>query len=81
MASRLTAGQPGGTNFRNADLATLCLPRLKWHFSVSFNPDGSLLATGDVDGKICLWRDGQQVLITKGHAGWIGPSLQSHGKR
>jgi len=44
--------------------------------SVSFNPDGSLLATGDVDGKICLWRvvDGQQVLTLKDMPVGFGPS-------
>ncbi|WP_404783137.1 NB-ARC domain-containing protein [Altericista sp. CCNU0014] len=63
-----------GVNFRNADLATSVFAEtLSSVVSVSFNPDGSLLATGDVDGKICLWRvvDGQQVLTLKGHTGWI----------
>jgi len=53
-------------------IGNLCVCRdLKWHLSVSFSPDGSLLATGDVNGKVCLWRvvDGQQVLTWKGHAG------------
>lgn len=41
--------------------------------SVSFNPEGSLLAIGDLDGKLCLWRvaDGQPVLTLHGHDGWI----------
>jgi WD40 repeat protein len=63
-----------GVNFRNADLATSVFAEtLSSVVSVSFNPDGSLLATGDVDGKICLWRvvDGQQVLTLTGHTGWI----------
>jgi WD40 repeat protein len=63
-----------GVNFRNADLATSVFAEtLSSVVSVGFNPDGSLLATGDVDGKICLWRvvDGKQVLTLKGHAGWI----------
>lgn len=63
-----------GVNFRNADLATSVFAEtLNSVVSVSFNPDGSLLATGDLDGKICLWRvvDGQQVLTLKGHMGWI----------
>ncbi|WP_199321945.1 NB-ARC domain-containing protein [Leptolyngbya sp. FACHB-321] len=63
-----------GVNFRNADLATSVFAEtLSSVVSVSFNPDGSLLATGDVDGKICLWRvvDGQQVVTLKGHTGWI----------
>ncbi|MBD2102805.1 NB-ARC domain-containing protein [Leptolyngbya sp. FACHB-261] len=63
-----------GVNFRNADLATSVFAEtLSSVMSVSFNPDGSLLATGDLDGKICLWRvvDGQQVLTLQGHTGWI----------
>ncbi|MBD2057508.1 NACHT domain-containing protein [Oculatella sp. FACHB-28] len=63
-----------GGNFRNADLATSVFAEtLCSIMSVSFNPDGSLLATGDLDGKICLWRvvNGQQVLTLQGHTGWI----------
>ena len=63
-----------GVNFRSADLATSVFAEtLSSVMSVSFNPDGSLLATGDTDGKICLWRvvDGKQVLTLKGHTGWI----------
>jgi WD40 repeat protein/transcriptional regulator with XRE-family HTH domain len=61
-------------NFRNADLATSVFAEtLSSVMSVSLNPDGSLLATGDLDGKLCLWRvvDGQPVLTLQGHAGWI----------
>jgi hypothetical protein len=61
-----------GVNFRNADLATSVFAEtLSSVVSVSFNPDGSLLATGDLDGKICLWRvvDGQQLLTLQGS--WI----------
>jgi WD40 repeat protein len=63
-----------GVNFRNADLATSVFAEtLSSVMSVSFNPNGSLLATGDLDGKICLWQvvDGQQVLTLKGHRDWI----------
>jgi WD40 repeat protein len=63
-----------GVNFRNADLATSVFAEtLSSVVSLSFNSDGSLLATGDLDGKICLWRvvDGQQVLTLQGHTGWI----------
>jgi WD40 repeat protein len=63
-----------GVNFRNADLATSVFAEtLSSVVSVSFNPDGSLLATGDLDGRICLWQvvDGQQVLTLPGHTGWI----------
>jgi WD40 repeat protein len=61
-------------NFCNADLATSVFAEtLSSVMSVSFNPNGSLLATGDLDGKICLWRvvDGKQVLTLQGHTGWI----------
>ncbi|MBI4779690.1 MAG: NACHT domain-containing protein [Oscillatoriophycideae cyanobacterium NC_groundwater_1537_Pr4_S-0.65um_50_18] len=63
-----------GVNFRNADLATSVFAEtLSSVMSVSFNPDGSLLAIGDLDGKLCLWRvaDGQPVLTVQGHEGWI----------
>jgi WD40 repeat protein len=63
-----------GVNFRNADLATSVFAEtLSSVVSVCFNPDGSLLATGDTEGKICLWRvvDGQQVLTLQGHTSWI----------
>ncbi|AFY91095.1 WD-40 repeat-containing protein (plasmid) [Chroococcidiopsis thermalis PCC 7203] len=63
-----------GVNFRSADLATSVFAEiLSSVVSVSFNPDGSLLATGDTEGKICLWRvvDGQQVLTLKGHTSWV----------
>ncbi|MBD2681747.1 MULTISPECIES: NB-ARC domain-containing protein [Nostoc] len=63
-----------GVNFRNADLTTSVFAEtLSSVMSVSFNPDGSLLAIGDLDGKIYLWRvvDGQPVLTVQGHAGWI----------
>ncbi|QLE44647.1 hypothetical protein FD723_03760 [Nostoc sp. C052] len=63
-----------GINFRNADLTTSVFAEtLSSVMSVSFNPDGSLLAIGDLDGKIYLWRvvNGQPVLTVQGHAGWI----------
>lgn len=63
-----------GVNFRNADLATSVFAEtLSSVMSVSFSPDGSLLATGDLDGNICLWRvaDGQPLLTLQAHTGWI----------
>jgi len=63
-----------GVNFRNADLATSVFAEtLSSVMSVSLNPEGSLLATGDLDGKLCLWRvvDGQPILTLQGHDGWI----------
>ncbi len=42
-------------------------------FSVTFSPDGKLLATGDANGEIRLWRvvNGQHLLTCKGHTKWI----------
>jgi WD40 repeat protein len=41
--------------------------------SVAFNPAGDLVATGDSNGDIYLWRmsDGQRVALYQGHANWI----------
>ncbi len=72
-----------GVNFRNADLATSVFAEtLSGIVSVSLNPDGSLLATGDVDGKLSLWRviDSQQVLTLQGHSGWRTVTFSPDGK-
>jgi len=73
VANDLRQVNLAGVNFRNADLATSVFAEsLSGILSVSFNPDGSLLATSDVDGKICLasgrWSTGFDI---EGHAGWI----------
>lgn len=41
--------------------------------SVTFSPDGTVLATGDDKGMIYLWRvrDGKKLLAFKGHSDWI----------
>jgi WD40 repeat protein len=41
--------------------------------SVAFNPAGDLVATGDSNGDIYLWRmsDGQRIALYQGHANWI----------
>ncbi|MEH2205203.1 MAG: NB-ARC domain-containing protein [Nostoc sp.] len=43
--------------------------------SVTFSPDGKLLATGDTNNDIRLYQvaDGKQLLTCKGHKGWIWP--------
>ncbi|UFP92930.1 NB-ARC domain-containing protein [Gloeobacter morelensis] len=41
--------------------------------SVKFNPNRNVLATGDADGKVCLWQlpDGIQLNICEGHTAWV----------
>ncbi|MEE3719401.1 NB-ARC domain-containing protein [Tumidithrix elongata RA019] len=62
-----------GVNFCNADLAkSVFAESLNSLVSLAFSPDGRLLASGDVDGEICLWlADGQQLLTLQGHPGWV----------
>lgn len=61
-------------NCQNADLAkSVFANTLSAVLSVAFSGDGKLLATGDVDGRVCLWQvtDGQQLLTCKGHNNWV----------
>ncbi|WP_315790358.1 NB-ARC domain-containing protein [Fischerella sp. JS2] len=61
-------------NFQNADLAKSAFSEtFGGIMSVAFSPDGKLLAAGDSNGEIHLWRvaDGQQLLILRGHANWV----------
>ncbi|MDZ8050387.1 MAG: NB-ARC domain-containing protein [Aulosira sp. ZfuCHP01] len=41
--------------------------------AVKFSPDGKLLATGDVNGRVNLWKmqNGQQLRSFEGHTGWV----------
>jgi WD40 repeat protein/transcriptional regulator with XRE-family HTH domain len=61
-------------SFQNADLAkSVFSETFGGVMSVAFSPDGKLLAAGDSNGEIHLWRvaDGQQLLIFRGHANWV----------
>lgn len=41
--------------------------------SAAFSPDGTLLAAGMADGKICVWRvaDRQQMFVCNEHSDWV----------
>ncbi|MBD2347033.1 WD40 domain-containing protein [Anabaena subtropica] len=61
-------------NFQNADLTkSVFSETFGGVMSVAFSPDGELLAAGDSNGEIHLWRvaDGQQILIFRGHSNWV----------
>ena len=52
--------------------------------SVAFSPDGTLLATGDANGEVRLWRvmDGEQLLTFGEHTGWVrSVSFSPDGQR
>ncbi|NJN58461.1 MAG: hypothetical protein HC879_13655 [Leptolyngbyaceae cyanobacterium SL_5_9] len=52
--------------------------------SVAFSPDGTLLATGDANGEVRLWRvmDGEQLLTFDEHTGWVrSVSFSPDGRR
>ena len=61
-------------NFANSNLANSVFTQtLSSVLSVAFSPNGESLATGGVNGEICLWRvvDGQQLAILQGHTDWV----------
>ncbi|MEW6491081.1 MAG: NB-ARC domain-containing protein [Cyanobacteriota bacterium] len=61
-------------NFAHSDLSkSVFAENLENILSVTFSPDAKLLATGDINGDICLWQaaDGKRCLNLKGHAGGV----------
>jgi WD40 repeat protein/DNA-binding transcriptional regulator GbsR (MarR family) len=59
-----------GVNFQNTTFdKSVFAKSLKSIFSLDLSPDGTLLATGDMDGQIHLWQiaDGKNLLTFKGH--------------
>lgn len=61
----------------NLTNATLIQPLFTQTFgnvlSVAFSPDGQLLATGDANNQVRLWRvaDGQLLFTCQGHTDWV----------
>jgi WD40 repeat protein/DNA-binding CsgD family transcriptional regulator len=60
-------------NFSGADLSkSIFAENLSGILSVAFSPDGTLLATGDVNNKIHIQTiDGEQLLVCAEHIGWV----------
>jgi WD40 repeat protein len=65
-----------GVNFQNTTFdKSVFAVNFKSVLSVALSSDGTLLATGDIDGQIHLWQtaDGKNLLTVQGHEGiiWI----------
>ncbi|WP_414548851.1 NB-ARC domain-containing protein [Anabaena sp. CCY 0017] len=63
-----------GVNFQNTAFdQSVFAKSLKSIYSLALSPDGTLLATGDMDGQIHLWQmaDGKNLMTFKGHEGII----------
>ncbi|MBD2027883.1 AAA family ATPase [Leptolyngbya sp. FACHB-711] len=61
-------------NLANSDLSkTVFTETLSLTLAVAFSPDGQLLATGDTNRELRIWRvaDGKNLLICQGHTNWI----------
>ncbi len=61
-------------NFANADLAeSIFTESFGYILSMTFSPDGKLLAVGDTKSEIRLWqvKNAKQILSLKGHEGWV----------
>jgi WD40 repeat protein len=61
-------------NFQNANIVkSVFTETFSQILSVAFSPDGTLLATGDVNHEIHVWQvaDGKQLLTCKVDEGWV----------
>lgn len=60
-------------NFAGADLSkSVFAEPMSNVLSLTISPDGSVLATGGLDGKVCLWQisTGKRLLTLSAHTGW-----------
>ncbi|MEP0752771.1 AAA family ATPase [Trichocoleus sp. Lan] len=61
-------------NLADADLSkTVFTEPLSFALAVAFSPDGQLLATGDTNREVRVWRvaDGKNLLTCQGHTNWV----------
>jgi WD40 repeat protein len=61
-------------NFAEADLSRSVFTKpMAGALSVTFSPDGSRLATSDINGTLRLWQvsDGKQMLTCEGYGSWV----------
>jgi len=89
--SHLTVAQADlrGSNLQNVNFAYANLAMSAFNatfgsiFSVTFSPDGQLLAAGDANGEIYIWRvaDSKQLLICKQHTGWVRAVAFNHASQ
>ncbi|KAM3092462.1 NB-ARC domain-containing protein [Phormidesmis sp. 146-12] len=74
-----------GADFQHSDLAKSAFAEtLSGVLAIALSPDGTLLATGDVDNVIHIWRvaDFQPLLTLQGHTGWVwSVCFSSDGQR
>jgi WD40 repeat protein len=70
----LQNSQLHGVNFAHAEFnKTTFTQTFSSVLSVAFSPDGNLLATGDTNAEVRLWRlaDGQLLFTLQGHGDWV----------
>jgi len=89
--SHLTVAQADlrGSNLQNVNFAYANLAMSAFNatfgsiFSVTFSPDGQLLAAGDANGEIYIWQvaDSKQLLICKQHTGWVRAVAFNHASQ
>ena len=52
-----------------------------WVLCLAWSPDATMVATGDMDGKVCLWQraSGKLLGICSGHSKWITSLVRGAG--